>query len=160
MKKIKVLISKTRGISGKIIRALTFSKYSHASISIDGINFYSFNFKGFSEEHPYHIKRKIETVLIDIDITDEEYSILEMEINRFKENKLKYKYSIWGLVFSFLHIPVRFKNKYFCSQFVVQIMQTSGIISSKVKASRFLPHNIINLIKNSLTRYQLSYNAF
>jgi hypothetical protein len=68
-------------------------------------------------------KRKPENVIIRMQVPDEVYRMIKEEIDSFLENRANYGYSRLGVVLCFLHIPYKFKNRYFCSQFVAEILE-------------------------------------
>ena len=59
-KMVYVLLTKDCSWFSKIFYWVSGRGYTHAAISVDQSknNFYSFNFKGFSEEHPFRRKKE------------------------------------------------------------------------------------------------------
>jgi inositol transport system substrate-binding protein len=48
------------------------------------------------------------------------------------------------LVLCLLHIPFKFQDKYFCSQFVAEILEQSGAVRLKKKNTLYLPHHLLD----------------
>lgn len=48
-------------------------------------------------------------------------------LNVFIKNQRKFLYNLFGVLGVSLNEPVEFSNSYFCSQFVAEILQRSGI---------------------------------
>lgn len=141
MKTGTILLTRYSDWFSKFISLISRESYSHASISIDGEEvFYSFNYKGFVIEKPK--KRMPRTRLkgsacIRMQVPEEVYAVIEQEIRHFLERKEVYAYSQNGVILCLFHIPYKFKNQYFCPQFVVEILSRAGAVELK-KRSRFI----------------------
>lgn len=150
MKKITLSLVKYSDFLGKFVTTMSHGGYNHISISLDEKEeiFYSFHYKGFAiEKHNYHHRSKIyENMRMKIFVPNEIFDALEKQINYFIENKAKYSYTKLGLILCFLHIPHKFKNKYFCSQFVLEMIVNVGIVQIKRSESCYLPNHFVNQI--------------
>ncbi|MBS6561427.1 MAG: hypothetical protein KH355_14325 [Clostridiales bacterium] len=149
MKTITILLTKYSDLFGKFISGISKYGYSHASISIDEKEevFYSFNIKGFAIEKPKKRipkKRRAGSVCIRMQVPETIHAIIESEINRFLEKREQYTYSWWGVVLCLLHIPHKFENRYFCSQFVAELLSRSGAMELKKKESLYLPGQLVD----------------
>ena len=65
--------------------------------------------------------------MYEIPVTEEQYQIIQDEINLFKKNKDIYQYNYTGLVGVMLGKNVTDGKHFFCSQFVSHIIYKSGI---------------------------------
>lgn len=163
MKTVTILLTKYSDWFGRFICGISKYAYSHASISIDEEEeiFYSFNLKGFVIEKP---KRKIPktrrpgSVCIRMQVPEDTYAMIEREINQFLVKKEQYTYSQWGVVLCLLHIPHKFENRYFCSQFVAEILLRAGAIELKKKESLYLPGQLIDGIECLFSAKQIVYD--
>ncbi len=148
MKTITVLLTKYSDFWGRIARGMKDKGYSHASLSIDGEEtFYSFNFKGFAIERPKERKPRKQvpgSLCIRMRIPEENYIIIKREIERFITEREKYKFSKIGLAMCFMRIPNRFKDSYFCSQFVAEMLAKSGAVKLRKRVSLCTPTHFIN----------------
>ena len=63
----------------------------------------------------------------------------------FQADKDRYRYSLLGLIYCYFGIPVKRKNKYFCSQFVTEVLQQAGIEVFEKPASLVRPHDFLDL---------------
>lgn len=149
MKTITILLTKYSGWFARIISVISKNGYSHASISIDGKEeiFYSFNFKGFVIEKPkkYFPKKRLPgSVCIRIQVPESTYMLVKEEIQQFLEKREKYAYSRWGVILCLLRVPHKFKNRYFCSQFVTEVLSQAGAIELKKKESLYLPGQLVD----------------
>ncbi len=158
MQTATVLLTATPGWYDKLIRGISRSPYSHASISLDGINFFTFNYHGFVIEHPYHMKKKYNNMCIHIQVSDDAYKKLENEIVAFQRDCEKYAYSVLGVILCFLRIPHKFENKYFCSQFVAEMLSGAGIADLRKSATLYFPNQLLKTMENRKLECQV--NAF
>ncbi len=164
MKTITILLTKYSGWFGKFICTISKNGYSHASVSIDGAEeiFYSFNYKGFVIEKPkkYIPKKRIPgSVCIRMQVPEKTYLLIQDEINQFLIKKEQYTYSRWGVILCLLHIPHKFKNRYFCSQFVAEVLLRAGAVELKKKESLYLPGQMLDEINCLFSAKQFAYNV-
>lgn len=164
MKTITILLTKYSDWFGRFICCISKNSYSHASISIDESEeiFYSFNKKGFVIEKP---KKKTPrtrlpgSVCIRMQVPNETYELIKKEIDLFLETKDQYTYSRLGVVLCLLHIPHKFENRYFCSQFVAEILSKAGAIELQKKETLYLPGQLLDGFECLFSRKQIVYNA-
>lgn len=164
MKTVTILLTKYSGWFGRFICAISKNGYSHASKSIDGAEeiFYSFNYKGFVIEKPKKYiprKRMPESACIRMQVPEETYMLIEEEISQFLARKEQYIYSRWGVILCLLHVPHKFKDRYFCSQFVAEVLAQAGAVGLKKKESLYLPGQLIDGIECLFSKKQLVYDA-
>lgn len=138
---IYIVLSQTRTYPARAIRLYTQEPYAHASIAFDEDldEMYSFARRGvynpfnagFIREHVdqgvFGRYRTTECSIYKLKITDEQYYRLRKEIDIFNKNKNTYSYNYLGLIGAAFNIPIRSKQRYFCSQFVAYVLERSGI---------------------------------
>jgi hypothetical protein len=143
-KKIYVLLTKHSSVTARILRIFTWYEYTHTSIALerDGAH-YSFNpVRGFTVERPIHKKRGATPCrLYCIEVTDGAYAEIESRIKWFVENPNEYKFNYVGLVLSILFIPIGIGNRYFCSQFVSDILTSSDATELRKRPARYFPRH-------------------
>lgn len=141
VRNIYIVLSQTKTYPARAIRLYTHEPYAHASIAFDEDleEMYSFARRGiynpfnagFIREHiDKGIFKRYETTACSIyclQITEQQYISLRNEIEIFKQNKNTYSYNYLGLIGAAFNIPIRSKQKYFCSQFVAYALEQSGI---------------------------------
>jgi hypothetical protein len=141
-KKIYVLLTKHTSITALLLRLFTWCEYTHSSIALEreGAH-YSFNpVRGFTVERPIPQKRgETPCRLYCVEVSDSAYAEIESRIKWFVENPDEYKFNYVGLVFSILHIPVGVGNRYFCSQFVSDILSSSDAAELRKRPTRYFP---------------------
>ena len=147
-KKIYILLTQFRDVGAKFIKFFSNCKYTHASIGLeeDMDKFYSFKLKGFKIES---ISRYLQSnhqpfkcCLYELNVLESVYEKVKLKLQDFLVKKDKLSYSSLGLVLSFLKIPLKRKNHYFCSQFVAKVLKDSSAIKSKRPSTLFLPKHL------------------
>ena len=159
---ITILFSRYTDITSKFIYLISGRGYTHVSISLDENNeyFYSFNKKGFRKEYPKKHLRLVKSVSYKIQVSEEEYNNIKTKIEEFNSMKDSLKYSLFGVLFCFLHIKFKFKNKYFCSQFVAEILEEIEDFHLGKDHSLYFPNDLYLLVQNFLPIKEINYNPF
>ncbi|MGM8216577.1 hypothetical protein ACLIA0_13495 [Bacillaceae bacterium W0354] len=140
-KRIYVLLTDTGTLFTKMIKRFTNAPYNHASIVFDEeLNeIYSFGRKhprnplnaGFIKEdvyigtyrHYYNTRCK----LLKIEVSPNVHIRIRDVIQNFNNNKDKYSYNLLGLIGVAINLPISQRDKYFCSQFVSEVFEKSGL---------------------------------
>jgi len=142
--KVTILLSRYGDPFSKFIKLMSRSNFTHASISLDPEEevFYSFNLKGFIEERWKNKKSKYllpDRRYIRFYVTEEQYKRLHESVEKFKSRRQEFSYTPFGTIMCLFKIPIRFKKRYFCSRFVAEVLQSSGIYKLRRKATLYLP---------------------
>lgn len=138
---IFILLTNTGTVFTKLIQSYTKAPYNHASISFNRelSELYS-----FGRKHPSNplnggfVKEDLKTgtfskypnttcVIYELQVTDREVEKMKRVLHIFIRSHHKYLYNILGVIGIALKEPVEFSNSYFCSQFVAEILDRSGI---------------------------------
>lgn len=140
MKKIYVLLTKTGTVPSKIIGKLSRARFSHASLSIDNefTDMFSFGRKGmkvfpggFAKENlRTRVFKKYENCLCEVfstEVTDENYEGIKNKARYFNDNKDLFGFSYIGIFACWFRIKLKFKNRYFCSQCVSEILKAGNV---------------------------------
>ena len=123
-----------------------FSKitYPHVSLSLDKsfTKMYSFGRTnpdnpfsgGFVEENLYGgVFRKFPNcrcLIYRVKINEEQFELLQEQVKAFLQEKDKYKYNLLGLLALRVNRPLKRKDRFFCSQFVLQLLINAGIFDT------------------------------
>ncbi len=140
-KYIYILLTDTGTLFTKSIKKYTKAPYNHASISFDSeLNeLYSFGRKhpnnpingGFVKEDifqgTYSKYPDTTCVIYRLRVTSRNIEKMKRVLNVFKRSRHKFLYNLLGVFGVSLNEPIEFSNSYFCSQFVAEILQRSGI---------------------------------
>ena len=138
---IYILLTHSGSLLSKCINVYTKEPYTHVSIALDTNlkELYSFGrihpsnpiFAGFVKEDiingTYARFPETRCGLYSLKVNDIQYRRLKKELRKFKINKDKYGYNLLGLFGVILNIPIERRYNYFCSQFVANLLNNSGI---------------------------------
>jgi len=138
---IYILLTNTGTLFTKMIQGYTKAPYNHASISFDRelCELYS-----FGRKHPNNplnggfVKEDLKTgtfskypnttcVIYELQVSEREIVKMKRVLHIFIRSHRKYLYNILGIIGIAMKEPVEFSNSYFCSQFVAEILERSGI---------------------------------
>lgn len=150
---ISILFTTYTDWASRVVALTSGFGYTHVSIGLDDKKeyFYAFNTKGFRKEYPKKHKNKTSNnICYFLEVTHRQYKKLSKLIRKFERNnkKKKYKYNWLGLFSCMVRIPIKFENRYFCSQFVAKLLEWSDIIKFKKSTSRYLPNQLNNEIRS------------
>lgn len=138
---VYIMLSQTSTIPSKLIRAYTKEEYAHSSLGLDINleNLYSFARKrvnnpidcGFIYEdiNSGIFGRDKDTLcrVYALQVTESQYDKIVQEIDIFKKNQPQYSYNYKGIFGVMVNVPISQKNKYFCSEFVTEVLLKAGI---------------------------------
>ena len=159
MKKIYILLMHTNTLPSKFVKLFTNYKYSHVAISLteDCYMTYSFGRKelhnifngGLSVQKKdgefFSLFNKTECKIYEVNVTDEQYNNVKEKLEYMSENSADYKYDFLGIVPRWLGIPINFKDRFVCSYFVANILETTNICNFNKNACMVLPKDFRNL---------------
>ena len=163
-KYIYLVFSKTGTMFSNIISFCTKEDYAHVSLSLDDTftRMYSFGRKipekvlpaGFVEENLYSgvfsMFPKSRCMIYKVPVTTEQYNILIDEISNFKENSNVLKYNILGTSLLYINKPRKRENRYFCSEFVSEVLIKSGIYKTNKAPEEILPLDLLEIYPKTL----------
>lgn len=159
MKNIYIVLTRTNTILSKFISFLKNDEYTHASISLEkSLNtMFSFGRKNvynpligsFVKENlcegVYGLHNNLHGLVIEINVTDEQYNKAEKLLNEFTCNSKSFKYNYIGLMYSLLNKEFYNDKKFLCSEFVYYILYTSKIADLKIPRNLVRPQNLLYL---------------
>lgn len=159
MKSIYILLTKSETTISKIIRLTTSDLFTHASISFEQSlqPLYSFSRKRIHIPLPaglrveplntgfYKKYEHIPCALYELQVEDEVYHNAKQEVEQMLLEAKQYHFSVLGLLLCRLNIPMNRKKRYFCSQFVSEILHRSNAIELPKPTSLMRPADYIGL---------------
>lgn len=153
-REITVRLTNDRSFLSIIVFCAGFGGPTHVAIGLDDSDgfYYSFNTRGFKKEYMVpRKKRRIRATNYKLRVSDESYRLLKDRILKMYEDRSSYAYSGFGVALCLMRIPLRlrFKNKYFCSQFVAEFLTDSGCFNITKKPEMCFPKRIEKEIKDS-----------
>ncbi len=176
MKKIYIILTHTGTTLSKLIKSYTKNEFSHVSISLDNKleKMYSFGrlhpynpfWAGFVHEgidfgtfkRFYLTKAKI----YSLEVTEEQYEKMEKTIEYMNTRKKLYKFNIIGLFAVSINKKVKFKNSFYCAEFVKYVLEEAGVktnLPEIIKPEDFKNLESAKLVYNGkLNEYKLVPN--
>lgn len=172
---VYILLTNTGTLFTRVIQTYTKAPYNHASISFNRelSELYSFGRKNPSNPlNGGFVKEDIKTgtyskypnttcVIYELQVSEREIEKMKRVLKVFIQKRQKYLYNILGVVGIALKEPVEFSNSYFCSQFVAEILERSGIklwnkLPALVTPDDFRQSDRLHLIyEGKLSQYEL-----
>lgn len=152
MKTISILLTRYHDSLSTLFYYATGRGYTHSSIALSAQpeHYYSFNLRGFAEETKEKHRRRgvVDSCQYNLPVTDETYDRLKKQLQFFCENRHSFRYTKLGAIMSLLGLGFRWKNHYFCSQFVAEMLQKSGALSLKRSPHDYLPNHLQTILEN------------
>lgn len=117
-------------------------RYTHITLSLNKelTDMYSFGRRrlhnpfigGFVHESRYEgvlqLRKNIDCKVIRLAVTDEQFEIIKNEIKKFDDEYDHHKYSMIGVFMCFFNHNFIRKQKFYCTQFMLHLLQEAGII--------------------------------
>ena len=99
------------------------------------------------------------SMCIRMQVPESVHKKLENELERFTNHREQFNYSTLGVILCLLRIPHKFKNSYFCSQFVAEMLSSTGAAKLKKSESLYLPMHFVDSIECRYSAKQLVTNV-
>ncbi len=147
-KRIYILMTQYPGFDAKILRLRTRFPYTHTSVGLeeDMDTFYTFVSKGYLVESITRYEKpgrpSFPCALYEVVVTDEVYEKVKKMVHDYKARKTMLKYSTLGLIMCFFKIPLKRQNRYFCSQFVAEVLNKCNVLKLKKQSTLYFPKDI------------------
>lgn len=162
MKSITIVLTKYTDLLSDFLYLMSGGGYTHVSLSLDDAaeTMYSFNFKGFCIENlEKHRRRGVtKSLCYRLQVSDAAYEKLSEYVQGFIDNREDYRYTKMGVILCFLRIPIKWKDHYFCSQFVAEALSRTGAIKLRMRPSLYLPNHLSRELANSWQVQQIQLN--
>ncbi len=156
---IYVVLSQTGSFLGRIIRLVTHGEYSHASICLDRDfkELYSFGrlhsynpvFGGYVKESPdygtFKRFRKTRVSILRLEVEADRYERIRAYLEHMYEDRERYKYNYTGLFWAAFNRAVRHKDRYYCSEFVGEVLKQFGVIEACALGPVIKPMDFLKL---------------
>lgn len=162
MKSIYILLMRSSTPLSRIVHLVSGDQYTHVSIAFNSAlePLYSSTRKngedmfpaGPCEEHlnKGYLKRHPSTpcALYRISVSDDAFTKAQEEVERFMSEP-GYAFNIAGLLFCMLGVPLRRERKYFCSQFVSEVLSNSGALQLPKEPCLMRPSDYAELLEGT-----------
>lgn len=154
---IYILLSDTGTIFTKTIKLYTKEKYNHSSLALhkEFGEIYSFGRKnpvnpfraGFIDENDTMIYSHFSNttcVVLRLDVDNYTYEKICNTVSEFKNTRNDYSYNLLGFIGILVDIPIKRNNAYFCSQFVSEVLEKSGVMLFDIPSELVTPTDFLN----------------
>lgn len=152
MKEVSILLTKYSDWVSNLVYVLCGRGYTHASISLEENEdtYYSFNYLGFAVETlGKHRRRGVtKSKCFRVKISDQSYESIRQRIHDIELERSSYRYTRLGVLCCILHIPYHINRRYFCSQFVAELLENSGAMKLSRPSNYFLPNHFLSLMED------------
>lgn len=162
MKQINVMLTKFSDLGSLFLYIACGFGYTHASIGLaetPGV-YYSFNTKGFCEETiPKYRRHGVKkSICYQLNVSDEAYAVVKNYLEEFKQTRKNYQYTMLGTFLCHFHIRYKRSDRYFCSQFVADLLIRSGAVRLKKIAELYLPNQFRKELEQHRQLNHILYN--
>ncbi len=141
MKTIYILLTRSGSVMSRVVQAFTLVPYTHCSVSFEqGLQpLYSSARKNSDTILPsgpcrevfdrgfYCRHRDMPCAVYALQVSETDYAAALERARFLTENNEDYHYNYWGAVLCRLGIPYHPRNKFFCSQFVAEVLRVGGV---------------------------------
>lgn len=153
MKTIYLLLTRSGTVFSHCIRLLTGAPYTHVAVSVIGTGgvFCSFGRKipwlpypagfvaesvssGFLGQFPH-----TRCALLALDVSDASYAAVRSRLSEIEAKKREYRYNLLGAFLCGMGISLKRRRRYFCSQFVGELLERSHSVVLPKPASLMQP---------------------
>lgn len=168
-KHIYIVLTRTNTIVSRLIRLFKKDEYTHASIALDRDlrKMYSFGRKylynpfigTFKIEHKddgvYRLQRKVPCLVLEVEVTEQQYEKAQGIIRHFVSNSNLYKYNYKGLLYNLFNIEAYSDNRFLCSEFVYYVLNQSGVVDFNIPGNLVRPQSLLNIKGNIMYKGDL-----
>lgn len=164
---IYLVVTQSGSALSALLKRVTGAKYNHVSVSLrrDLALMYSFGRRrpynpfwgGFVQESASFgtFKRFSETeaVVVRLSVTPAQYRAIQDCLREMFRRRLEYGYNYVGLFLAAFHIRARFPNRYYCSEFVKELLLRFQVIAENETSPITEPIHFLHL-KNGEKIYE------
>ena len=121
--------------------------YTHVSIGLDEDleHFYSFGYSGFRIESIERFnnsdKGPFPCALYQIPVSEQTYDRVKQQLMSFVDRKENFKFHLFGVALALFRIRHKFEGRYFCSQFVSEVLHECEVMPQHKHSSLFMPRD-------------------
>ncbi len=154
-----VVLTRTNTVVSKLIHFVSKDDYTHAVLALDKDLTYMYSFSRRYTHNPfigrvrrenfsegvYNFQKVLPGVVIELEVSKEQYDTAISLLNNFIKSPNIYKYNYKGLLNSWLSRERCYENRFLCSEFVYYILNASGIADFNISRNLVKPQNLLNL---------------
>ena len=156
---IYILLTRSRSWFSRLIHLTTQDRYTHASIGLEGPAgpYYSFGGRNPRFALPAGLVQeqlslswtcdaeRIPCCLLALKVDDRTFSRIWQRVRVMYVHKEQYHYNLLGVLSCCFALPLARQHHYFCSQFVADLLQSSGAADIPVIPALLRPMDLFYL---------------
>ncbi len=158
-KPIYIVVSQTGTILSRILKIITHKEYNHVSVSLNNDLELMYSFGRKKAYNPFIAGFVIESVnfgtfkrfyntkvvVLEVTLPNENYEKMKTLIDLMVSDSKKYRYNYWGLYLAALKIPYKSHNRYYCSEFVRDLLIKYNVDGAEELNKIVHPMSFLNL---------------
>ena len=150
-KYIEILLTQYPDKTSRLLQFITGCYFTHASIGVSDSTgfFYSLVTKGFRLEEPYKHPtfkgKEVPCRLYRLRVSERVYEDIKRTLEYHVEQSQNYKYSYIGLWLCIFRISLKRENRYFCSQFVSEVLECAKATKLEKDSTLYLPDDFMKI---------------
>jgi hypothetical protein len=158
-KRVYIVLTRTNTILSRLIGVLKNDEYTHASISLNKNieTMYSFGrryqynpfigrfVKENLNEGVFGLQKSLKGLVMEIEVTSDQYDKINQMLNEFIINKNHYKYNYLGLIYSLLNLETCRNDRFLCSEFVYYLLNECGAVNFNKPRNLVRPQDFLQL---------------
>lgn len=154
-----IVLTRTGTVLSRMIGFVTNDDFTHAAISLDeNLNqMYSFGrkkvynpfvgsfIKENLDEGIYGMCPNLQGVVIEVDVSRQQYNKAVDLIEEFINNSSIYKYNYMGLIDGLLNNEACYSDRFLCSEFVYYILNSCGAADLNIPRNLVRPQTLLDV---------------
>lgn len=159
MKDIYIVLSQTRSIVSRLIRLATGDMYTHVSIGFEDEPDATYSFGRIFPHNPLwggfvresasfgtmRRFRDAEVAALRIRVDDGAYERMRRHVLAMYERRRQYGYNYIGLFTAKFGIAHRSENRYYCSEFLKELLEKFGVVTEGELSEIVRPVDFLNI---------------
>ena len=159
MPKIYILLSQTGTIPSKMLKIYTHAEFNHVSISMGfGLDeMYSFGRRYLRFPYPggfvaegknrgiFARYPNTQIALLELEVAQDKFLLLRDRLAEMNAQRKLYRYNFKGVFFASIGVVYHKENRYYCSEFVRDILVDCGIAEAKDFPKIVMPVHFLRL---------------
>lgn len=153
MKNVYILLLRSQSFFSRVIHTATREEYTHVSLSMldECTEFYSFARRYTNLPLPAgFVKESIDKglmarsktapcALYRLSVPAKSYHSMKRRLRKMLRKQKLFRYSVIGTFLCFFKVPYKRENKYFCSQFIAELLCEVGAVKLSKMPELFHP---------------------
>lgn len=154
-----IVLTRTSTVLSRMIGFVTNDEFTHAAISLDEdlSQMYSFGRKNVYnpfvgsfikeniDEGIYGMCQNLHGVIIELDVSRQQYNKAVELLDEFIINSSIYKYNYMGLIDGLLNNEACYNDRFLCSEFVYYILNKSGVADFNMPRNLVRPQSLLDI---------------